>query len=132
MKTIKLYDFSELSEVAQKRAINDARNYAAEVECECLNDDFSITLQGICYALGIEVRDYNVGGGQSSFFRCDVDGELNDDDPELFLRWLNSALSRIEKGKVYSLNGKRRASKIIKTFEKREKTQENQSLSPQK
>lgn len=119
MKTIslKLYDFSELSAAAQKRAINDVRNYAAEVECECLNDDFRVTLQGICYALGIEVRDYNVGGGQSSFFRFDVDGELNDEDPALFLRWINSALSRIGKNKVYSINGKRRASKIMKTFE---------------
>ena len=114
---VNLYDFRELSEAAKTRAINDAREDAAEAELSCLHDDFSTTLQGISYALGIEVRDYNVGGGQSSFFRFDVYGELNDEDPALFLRWINSALSRIEKSKVYSINGKRRASKIMKTFE---------------
>ena len=115
--SVNLYDFRELSEAAKTRAINDAREEAAEAELSCLHDDFSTTLQGISLALGIEVRDYNVGGGQSSFFRFDVDGELNDEDPRLFSRWINGVLSRVEKCKFYYLGGTRRASKITKTIE---------------
>ena len=115
--TFNLYDFRELSEAAKTRAINDAREEAAEAELSCLHDDFSTTLQGISYALGIEVRDYNVGGSQPPRFQFDVYGEQNEEDPAFFMRWINGVLSRIEKCKFYYLGGKRRASKITKTIE---------------
>ena len=114
--TFDLYDFRELSEAAKTRAINDAREEAAEAELSCLHDDFSTTLQGISLALGIEVRDYNVGGSQPPYFRFDVYGKLNEEDPAFFMRWINGVLSRVEKCKFYYLGGIRRASKIMKTI----------------
>ena len=114
--TVKIYDFRELSEAAKTRAINDAREEAAEAEIACLEDDFGNALQCICDVFGIEIRDYIIGG-YNTFFCFDVDGGMNDEDPRLFSRWINRVLSRIEESKVYSINGKRRASKITKTIE---------------
>ena len=118
MKTlaVKIYVFDELSAAAKTRAINDARNEAAEAEIACLEDDFGNALHGICDVLGIEIRDYIIGG-YNTFFRFDVDGDMDDEDPRLFSRWINGVLSRVEKCKFYYLGGTRRASKITKTIE---------------
>ena len=100
---IRLYEFSELTESAQKTAINEAREWVGETQAEIDGDAFHWTKEEMEKVLGIKMDFGNHctkwGWGDDYEDRWD---DLSD-DPKYLLRYINWLMDRVDSFKSYYL-----------------------------
>ena len=93
MRTIerKIYHYDELSEQAQKVAIEFMRDEISNVRIESDSYEYRNTLDKIENIFGVNVYDWNVDG-YNFYFRFDFVGidEDIENEPRLLLRYLNT------------------------------------------
>ena len=70
MKTITTYSFSELSESAKSRALDDYRSKGFEYHWQDENRD---SLNAFCALCGVKVTDWSIGTWGHSYIKTDAD-----------------------------------------------------------
>ena len=126
--TLKLYNFSELSEEAQERVIEDKRWDIAEIECQFVNDDYEGVVDKFAEIAGIKICDWEVSEDRY-FFRLSIptgvvlwspydhieDVELEELSGKHLFRYIdNNIMPYLYKRKAYYKNKKVRQSRILK------------------
>ena len=104
MKTISinLYEFGELNEKAQERAIDQVRNWVGESQAEIDGDAFQWTHEEMEKALGISIRF----DSRSTNWYIGADGERWEDvlgDPDYLVRYLDWVDNRVDNRKAFWL-----------------------------
>ena len=119
MRTIerKIFRYDELSEQAQKMAIESMRDEISNVRTESDSYEYRNTLDKIEHIFGVHVYDWNVDE-YNTYFRFNFVGidEDIENEPRLLLRYLNNnVLPCIDNRKRYYTRGCRasRRSKIM-------------------
>lgn len=108
MRTIKtdLYLYDELNETAKKKAIEQCREYVAEICNEQDNDAYRNTLERIEEVFEIDVYDWSTDYLSYRYrFKNERWGD-NDEDPKMLVRYLNHVSDDLFKGRYYSTDGR--------------------------
>ena len=105
MRTIerKIYRYDELSEQAQKLAIESMRNEISNVRIESDSYEYQNTLDKIEHIFGVRIYDWDVNE-QNPYFRFEFTNieEDTENEPRLLLRYLNTnVLPYIDNKKRY-------------------------------
>lgn len=107
--TVNLYEYSELSEPAQRKAHDD---FLMENYYSASSDDFRATLYKFCSLFRVDLIEWSVGEFDYSF-SFDVD-EPNEMSAQRFATFVNNNFGHIlTKGKSYYKGSKRRVSRVI-------------------
>lgn len=73
MKTITTYSFSELSEEAKSRALDDYRSSGFEYAWQ---DENRHSLSAFCVFFGVKVTDWSIGTYGHSYIKTDAYGNV--------------------------------------------------------
>ena len=111
--SLNLYSFGELSEEAQERVIEREGGWISQGRVEIDQDDWMETLERVEKALGIKVKDWEVGLSGYRFGFSFKSSAWNDlaDEARYLLRYLDEKESYFRKGKYYSTPFKYEAGK---------------------
>lgn len=108
--TFNVYKLDELPEEAKKKAIDNNRDFVAEILNDLDGDEYKAVLEKIEKFFDINVYDWEVSTYRPTFFRwrfTDDRWEELRDDPKYLVRYLNEVERWCRKGKYYSTPFKR-------------------------
>jgi hypothetical protein len=91
MKTIKIYEYHELSEEAKERAREDYRESINERDSEWITGEVFDSLKATCVFAGFGLEDWNIGE-DSDHLRLDIPEDIENIEGPRAFSWLENNL----------------------------------------